>query len=273
MFQPPAELSGVVRFCWTLSSLPNEGTHFIFRTMASESHNLFVFLRGDLRSAPIGGPTGQPLKSGLMTAGAFTGRFMLSGEFSVMGYSLYPFAPKVLFNLEPAKPKQSVVPIKSLENVEGEEFSHALAQLLPGHGKAGTDESRMTEAILNLVQMRTPVDIDAMASECCVSRRTLERHFKEYTGLSPRAFSNIMRFQSSIDELSTRRTSLTEVAYNSGYYDQSHFTNDFTRYSDFSPKHFTTPDPEGDPLWLDFVAFFQFLSWCPPVCCGHEKKL
>lgn len=58
--------------------------------------------------------------------------------------------------------------------------------------------------------------------------RQLERHFKNYIGLSPKEYSNIIRFQNalSIIKKSDENRSFLDVAFECGYYDHSYLTNE-----------------------------------------------
>lgn len=87
------------------------------------------------------------------------------------------------------------------------------------------------------------------------SERQLERKFKKQVGLSPKMLSRIVRFQKILRMAQgSKNMTLVEVAVSCGYYDQSHFIRDFTKFSGESPlkyltaehpmsDHFTTPLP------------------------------
>ncbi|RKE94788.1 helix-turn-helix domain-containing protein [Ichthyenterobacterium magnum] len=67
-----------------------------------------------------------------------------------------------------------------------------------------------------------------------IGERTLERYFKTYVGLSPKFFCRIIRF-SHIFKIVSDSKNWTDVTYQTGYYDQSHFIKNF--------KEFTGEDP------------------------------
>lgn len=69
--------------------------------------------------------------------------------------------------------------------------------------------------------------------------RQLERNFKKLIGLSPKEYSNIIRFQNalSIIKNSHRDRSLLDIAFECGYYDHSHLTNEFKRNTGLSPSN------------------------------------
>jgi AraC-like DNA-binding protein len=88
------------------------------------------------------------------------------------------------------------------------------------------------------------------------SERQLERKFKKQVGITPKHLSRIVRFQKFITLSKTSHSlTLTDVSQSCGYYDQSHFIKDFTKFSGVSPlsylnsahpmsDHFTSPAPK-----------------------------
>lgn len=78
-----------------------------------------------------------------------------------------------------------------------------------------------------------------LCSNLKISERSLERIMQSYAGVSPKQFSRISRFQAALSCLCENPLlRLSEVAYSSGYSDQSHFIRDFREFSGFSPKQF-----------------------------------
>lgn len=278
---PPADLAGYVKFYWRLRALPNNGDHFIFRTMANGCPVMFFYLAGDVRESRVDGYTSTEFYSGVYGATEKTGRFRLSADFEIFGACFYPFAVPLLLGV----PSNSITDVVvGLNELMGEEVKNLQDELIRSKSitqqsdslstfirskiqPADLETSRLSRAVTQVINSRGRINVPAMADDYCLSRRTFERRFKELAGFSPKTYSNVIRFQSAFHELASCNSSLTEIALQCGYYDQPHFTNDFTRFSGFNPKSFTTTDPESNPIWMDFVAFFQFLSWCPPVLC------
>ncbi|MNV74997.1 DNA-binding transcriptional activator FeaR [compost metagenome] len=73
-----------------------------------------------------------------------------------------------------------------------------------------------------------------------ISERQLERKFKENIGISPKYFSNIIRLQFFLKLYRTTsvKKNLTEIAYESGYYDQAHFIREFRKRVGLSPGQY-----------------------------------
>ena len=58
-------------------------------------------------------------------------------------------------------------------------------------------------------------------------------------GLTPKGFLKIIRFQKAIKEIAaSKKADWTGIAYDSGYYDQAHFINDFKAFSGYTPEQY-----------------------------------
>ncbi|WP_257657836.1 helix-turn-helix domain-containing protein [Parapedobacter lycopersici] len=69
-----------------------------------------------------------------------------------------------------------------------------------------------------------------------MSQRQLSRKFQQAVGLSPNAYLRVNRFIRSLQHLKRYPLhSLTEIAYESGYYDQAHFIRDYKDYAGYTP--------------------------------------
>ena len=71
-----------------------------------------------------------------------------------------------------------------------------------------------------------------------ITTRQLERNFKKFIGLTPKEYSNIVRFQNALNIIknSSENRSLLDIAFECGYYDHSHLNNEFKRNTGFSPS-------------------------------------
>lgn len=82
-------------------------------------------------------------------------------------------------------------------------------------------------------------EIKKLSNKHGLSERTLQRRFQNYVGLTPKQFSTIIRFQSSLRELDgENKPKLTDVAYMNGYSDQSHFIRQFKSFTKEKPFRF-----------------------------------
>jgi AraC-like DNA-binding protein len=103
-------------------------------------------------------------------------------------------------------------------------------------------EQRETEnGIVNfaIAQLQKGVSLPTIQTDLNISERSLQRYFKQYIGVSPKLYARINRFQSALENIrQTRSNKLTDIAYQSDYFDQSHFIRDFKEFAGTSPKHF-----------------------------------
>lgn len=69
-----------------------------------------------------------------------------------------------------------------------------------------------------------------------LSQRHLARKFLRFVGLSPKEYLRVSRFIRSLDYLKKYPLiSLTQIAYQSGYYDQAHFNRDYKSFTGHTP--------------------------------------
>lgn len=80
------------------------------------------------------------------------------------------------------------------------------------------------------------LSVEELSRKFNISQRQLGRRFNQTVGLSPKEFSRVTRFIHSLTYLRKYPSlSLTEIAYESGYYDQAHFIHDYKDYSGHTP--------------------------------------
>jgi AraC-like DNA-binding protein len=78
--------------------------------------------------------------------------------------------------------------------------------------------------------------VEALAEEVGWSRRHLLGRFREHTGLPPKTFARILRFQRAARLLTDPGgPSLCEIALDCGYYDQAHLNRDFRAFAGRTP--------------------------------------
>jgi AraC-like DNA-binding protein len=93
-------------------------------------------------------------------------------------------------------------------------------------------------------------NIENVASRYGITSRYLQKLFLQYTGLTPKLYSKINRFQNSLRLVTKKDSSLTSIAYDCGYFDQSHFIREFKSFTGFTPSEYSF---ENSPVTLAFA--------------------
>lgn len=75
-----------------------------------------------------------------------------------------------------------------------------------------------------------------IASKHGITPRYLHKLIYQNTGLSPTSFNKINRFQFSLKLIAKNEQPFTAIAYNCGYFDQSHFIRDFKSFTGLTPS-------------------------------------
>ena len=79
-------------------------------------------------------------------------------------------------------------------------------------------------------------NMDRIAEMACMSIRNFERKCKERLGMPAKMYARITRFHKAYKMLENRPSiSWTDLTYESGYYDQTHFIKDFKEFARLTP--------------------------------------
>ncbi len=97
---------------------------------------------------------------------------------------------------------------------------------------------RVEHAIKMIENSKGQIKAQNIAYEVCLGIKQFERTFSKYVGINPKKFASIVRFQNVIQMDSKDKRSLSQIAVDNGYYDQSHFNHDFKSLTDLTPRNF-----------------------------------
>lgn len=91
-------------------------------------------------------------------------------------------------------------------------------------------------AVTTMLRNDGLISIDKAAALSCLSNRQFERYFHERIGFSPKLFNRIIRFSKAYRlKESNPSISWTNIAYETGYYDQMHLIKDFKEFAGVTP--------------------------------------
>lgn len=83
-------------------------------------------------------------------------------------------------------------------------------------------------------------NINNVADRYGITSRYLQKLFLQHTGLTPKLYNQVHRFQNSLQLIAQQHQSLTAIAYACGYFDQSHFIREFKSFAGVNPSAFDT---------------------------------
>lgn len=170
-------------------------------------------------------------------------------------FQFYPFILKSLFTIDPktindncynllelgdANIDVTVSRLKKTSSVD--EWVNLITQylLLVFEQKQKYLDIKIKEALIIISENLGQVSITDVCDSIGVNKRTLERRFAAETGLLPKQFAKIIQFQSSLRQLAEKDyDKLTDIVYENGFSDQSHFIKVFKAYTGKTPKAFS----------------------------------
>jgi|AGTN01.1.fsa_nt_gi Transcriptional regulator containing an amidase domain and an AraC-type DNA-binding HTH domain len=87
-------------------------------------------------------------------------------------------------------------------------------------------------------------NVAILADAACLSTKQFNRIFSEHVGANPKEFSRTIRFQRTLHILENQQQfNLTALAYECGYYDQSHLNKEFKALSGYTPTEYLAAGP------------------------------
>ena len=258
-FAPPPVLAPYVRFFWALEADVSPGKEFVHRSMADGCVEIVFHYRARFDEIDaIGTLIDSPIASIQAQSTAFR-RFSTRESFGIFGAYLYPYAIPRLFRY-PASDFTNIAPdLESVFSTEGktleermsiakdnQERVEIVSRFLRNKLRSSNRElPPLYRAIDSIINVAGDVRVSELAHEYSMSTRQFERKFKELAGLSPKLYSRVVRFQAATQLKLAGIRDLTEIAYACGYYDQSHFINDFRQFSGYTPKEYFWYTAEG----------------------------
>jgi AraC-like DNA-binding protein len=176
------------------------------------------------------------------------------GPFKLYCMRLFPFAVRILLGVDAKVLNDDCYDLRLIENINTDETLKKLFQT-EDHSEvleiiadyfnellkeASVNPDYRIKLAINLI-MKTSgnVSIKEIRERLSVAERTLERQFVKEIGVTPKQFAKIIQFSTSMKQLTEADyVNLTDISYDSGFADQSHFIRSFKRYTGKTPKEF-----------------------------------
>ena len=254
--RPPAPLADYVEHMWTITvdgDEPPDLTLKFFVTCAP----CIVFQHCDGRSAITRRITGGTRKAGnnptSFIRGPITQPFccVAEGAPTAIGVELKPQALHTLFGIDVAELSNGLVELNAISrgnlneqllNAEGPRDQIALlTRFLTAQARAGRwEDTLVTQSLRVMDQNVGSMRVRNLLKSLNVSERQLERRFARSVGVPASFYLRVVRFQQTLRLMQAGRIErFTDVAYDLGYADQSHFIKDIREFTGNAPKNLT----------------------------------
>lgn len=175
-----------------------------------------------------------------------------TGQVNMLSVVFRPAGARVFFNLPMGRINNLRVTAGDIEDKELLELERSLTSTEDDNLCILLIEQfllkRLTRfAEYNLKRIETTIrlinsgqsDVASLADTACLSTKQFNRIFSEHVGANPKEFSRIIRFQRALKILETTpQTPLTALAYECGYFDQSHMIKEFKALSGYTPTEY-----------------------------------
>lgn len=94
-------------------------------------------------------------------------------------------------------------------------------------------------AVLKILASPGHCTINKIADKAGYSQKHIINLFKKHVGVTPKEFLKVIRFQKAIQQIEKQISVIwSSIAYDCGFYDQSHFIADFKIFSGFTPTEY-----------------------------------
>lgn len=250
-YPPHPDLGAIVKFYWTLE-VPFDPQNQK-QKIVPDGYVEMTFNFGDPIKRYIS-DTDYILHPNAMVMGQRTQSFFIlpEGEVNTFAICFYPigFANFVKTPLETLVDKET-----PLEALFGTDEAHRLerqmmqapgtpermeiieAFLIQKLNEKQTISRIVTTTVESLLNSNGAAPIHEILKADISKRRQLERHFRKQIGISPKQLGKAIRLQSALQLLLNKQSeTLTEIAYESDYFDQNHFIKDFKELIGMTPK-------------------------------------
>lgn len=248
---PPSEkIAAWVNYFWIFEGSASQAHPFTLRTVATGFPELIFHYQGTFNELSANQKKGLSFTAGIH---AHTNRyrdFAISENFGMIGVHLYPHALETLFGV--AAP-ELVNQLPDLSSIKKTRESHLQERVFSAKSDAeriallsdfilsgikNAPDPAIAFAVKSIIENKGVLNIDQLSAGCFVSKRQFERRFKNSVGFTAKYFSRLIRFNSLLNHPGHARSSLLDLSFEFGYYDQSHFISEFKEFSGQTPGEF-----------------------------------
>jgi AraC-like DNA-binding protein len=256
--QPPPSLTPYVRCFWVLEhDFGADEQSYIYRSVADGCVEMVFHYRASFDEIITGGQPHNWL-SGIHFQSDHYRRFETKQSFGIFGAYIYPFAMPYLFNVPSDETSNEMLDLHTFLSREGWELEEKImiapdnykrAEILTAFFerrlmKIRLKDDTIANSIKHVIHSGQIDTVVQLADKFNFSTRQFDRKFKEYAGFSPKTYLRLIRLSNALKQHKNNK-SLGRIAYECGYYDQSHFIHDVKQFTGYHPGFYFSGLAEG----------------------------
>ncbi|WP_299438384.1 AraC family transcriptional regulator [uncultured Aquimarina sp.] len=125
-------------------------------------------------------------------------------------------------------------------------FSVAEKWLTKRYNESKTPSKELL-SIIERLQKEPVTNFNKVIESYPYTQKHLIDQFKKYVGVTPKYYQRILRFNEILQQVRQKENiSWSQIAYQCGYADQSHFIKEFNHFSGFNPQEFIKQEFDKD---------------------------
>lgn len=245
------KLSHYIKSFWCLSVSSRSSSAYVEEILPDGHHEIIV----NLNSGPVRKKTGSDQWQNDPSA-YFTGQNSrsylqrLDPGATIYGIRFHPHTQHLFFDFPASLTTDQLLSLSDISRTETlwncfsesplETFNNLEKEFLRRVADFKSIETSflyVDAAVHKIIEKNGNVKNDQLEKITGVSARHLEKSFQKYVGLSPKQFSNIVKFNHFVTFRKTHpEKNLTQCAHEAGFHDQSHLIHLSNLITDKSPK-------------------------------------
>jgi len=178
-------------------------------------------------------------------------QLQIKGAYKLLVFQLYPFATRLLLGINPKEINDECYDLMQVQNVETDKTitrlitadTNSQVEIISDYilelvkNSSSNIDTSIKLAISTLINTKGLIQIKQLREQLYITERTFERRFAKEIGVTPKQFAKIIQFSFSLNQIQeSDYTKLTNIAYENGFADQSHFIRTFKKYTGETPK-------------------------------------
>ncbi len=175
----------------------------------------------------------------------------VNGKYQLIVFLLYPFATRILLDINPKEINDACFDLYEVQKVDTKSTTAKLAVSNPTDqidiitnyilelvkSSSNNFDNSIKLAVSTIIKTKGTISITELRNQLYITERTFERKFTKEIGVTPKQFAKIVQFSFSLNQIKeSDYTNFTNIAYENGFTDQSHFIKSFKKYTGGTPK-------------------------------------